>query len=104
MSASWHRWYRRARAKLLDAFGNACELCGSHRRLQFAHRFPFAPDGPSRGSARRLATVRANPFLFALLCRECHRALDGREPYERRQARYPEIWRTPASVAIAGAA
>lgn len=79
------RWRRRA--DLVDAWGGYCGAgappgvgCGANGRtpLEFAHLRPTGLDGRSRGWERRHADVKAHPFDYCLLCRDCHREFDAR--------------------------
>jgi hypothetical protein len=80
------RWRRRARARLVAAFGSTCllrfaEPCEGP--LEFAHRSPALRPRSVRkarrpnGSDDCVRNVRANPFLFVLACAACHDLLDG---------------------------
>ena len=70
----------RLRRSLRRAFGNFCWLCGSRRRLQFAHLHPNGLHGPGRGQKNRLLDIARHPFNYLLLCVRCHRQFDAEEP------------------------
>jgi hypothetical protein len=71
--------YGRRRQKLRQLFGEACLLCGATEELQFAHIHPTGLRGPGRGKYARIRDVWLHPRDYVLLCKGCHRELDGQE-------------------------
>lgn len=74
------RWRARTRASVVEALGGFCYGCGANgtTRLELAHKIPARRTRPWReGMDKALASVRANPFGYLLLCRPCHKEYDG---------------------------
>ena len=61
---------------MIRIFGGCCDICGSRRRLEFAHVRPTGLDGMSRGSIKRIQDVESNPDAYRLMCRRDHLAYD----------------------------
>lgn len=85
-AAHQRAWRTRTRARLVEEFGGYCGAgshgfgCGANggTRLEFAHKVPLLrePEEPN-GTDVTLRNVRADPYAFMLLCRDCHHAYDG---------------------------
>lgn len=78
--ADMSRYRRKLRARVLAVYHGVCmwDGCGSSRRLNLAHRFPVGRDTTRAFDGwTTLYQARDHPFLFLLLCRRHHRALDG---------------------------
>lgn len=74
-------WRRRAKARLVEEAGGCCEICGYDRclaALQFHHRDPkkksFALS--LRGVTRSMDKLREEAAKCALLCANCHAAVE----------------------------
>lgn len=75
-------WRRRAKRRLVERAGGACERCGYDRcvaALQFHHRDPSLKEFAlgSRGLGRSWAALTAEADKCALLCANCHAEVEA---------------------------
>jgi len=71
----------RAHRAVASIFAEVCGHCGADGTevaLELAHVRPTTLSGPGRGQDRRFLDAIRHPEAYALLCPDCHGALDGR--------------------------
>ncbi len=74
-------WRRRTKARLVEEAGGKCEICGYDRclaALQFHHRDPGTKSFALslRGRTRSMDRLREEAAKCALLCANCHAAVE----------------------------
>ena len=80
-SAAVTAWRRRAKRKLVEARGGACEICGfsaSIGALHFHHRNPKEKEFQlsNKGGTISFARLEAEAKKCALLCANCHASIE----------------------------
>lgn len=70
-------WINKKFIELKQQFGNKCLICGSIKRLEFAHKSPTKLFGMSRGKAHRYYDIKNNLDKYILLCHKCHKFVDN---------------------------
>lgn len=77
-------YIERLRTALRRMYGSECAICGTKRKLEFAHIKPTKLKGMSRGSKQRVLDVLKYPGSYWLLCKPCHDWFDYVEMMKRR--------------------
>ena len=75
-------WRKKSRAKLLELFGNKCEICGYNRycgALEFHHIYPEDKEFALSGAGQTLSFGRmlAEARKCILVCANCHREIEA---------------------------
>lgn len=83
-SVTWDSFGPSCMEELRAAYGGRCRRCGRRRSgrgrpLEFAHVRPTGVCGMGRGQRVRFFDVLRNPECYELLCKACHRRMDGRK-------------------------
>lgn len=72
------------RSLLLLLYGGCCQrlrpdghVCGSMKRLEFAHIKKTPLNGRGRGSQARVRDIIAHPLCYMVMCHNCHVEFDA---------------------------
>lgn len=84
MTNAMNQWIKERRKLLIKAFGGCCQriledgtICGSKRRLEFAHKEKTKLSGRGRGRKERYYDILRYPWKYGLVCHECHNEFDS---------------------------